>query len=582
MYEKSRITLLALGPMLLIPLMVVLISFVVINEEKHKLDNSLSSMEQEAIDNLKLTMESRVNSAVDLIVYRNSVIKAELHKRIQQRVSDAHKIADKLYRTYSSRIPQAEVKSMIVEALRPLTWNDGESFIFILDFDGVFQLAPAYLRHLEGSSIIDFKDATGREVIKEEIEISIKQGHGFLWDTFTKPNGHSDEQYEQLAYVKNMGFYNWYMGSAEYLDTATKASDARLLSEISHFRKQQSDYFFIINTEGTLLLNHARPELLGQNFGTIDEPALNALFAQVTEAIQSQPDGAVIEYQFFNPNVNKVEDKIGFLRKVPGSDWIIGSGFHPADVQREIAPKIARSSKANQMEIQNLQTVAIWSFVVSVAVSVLLAVFVYRMLWTYKERVADKHRELDHLSNTFEEKVLDRTKALVEENDELEMLAQTDPLTNIRNRLCFNKEVEALAVKSQQTGEVFSLMLFDIDHFKLVNDQYGHDVGDQVLVEQARLIEKNIRGNDIFCRYGGEEFVIVLPNTDLDAAMTIAEKLRRLIESASFTEAGTLTISAGVGAYRAGQSIKELIKEVDKALYEAKRTGRNQVIRAKG
>lgn len=93
---------------------------------------------------------------------------------------------------------------MVVEALHPLEWNNGESFIWILDFDGIFQLAPTYLRHLEGSSIIDFQDSTGREIIKEEIALVKTVGSGFLWDTFTKPNEDPNKQFKQLAFVKKI------------------------------------------------------------------------------------------------------------------------------------------------------------------------------------------------------------------------------------------------------------------------------------------------------------------------------------------------------------------------------------------
>ncbi|GKT11779.1 MAG: hypothetical protein ISEC1_P0749 [Thiomicrorhabdus sp.] len=580
MKEKSWITFLAIGPMLLIPVMVALISFVFITAEKSKLDSSLSRMEQDTISYLKSTIHSKVNNIVDLAAYRNSVVKAELHLRIQQRVDDACKIASQLYTLYSPIKSEQEVKRLIVEALRPLVWNQGESFIWILDFDGVAKLEPDYLRHLEGKSVIDLKDATGREVIKEEIELVQTKGHGFIWDTSTKANAGVDEQFDQLVYVKGMGIYNWYMGSAEFLDTATKYSDGRLLAEVSKFSKEGSDYFFIVNKEGVLLLNHARPDLVGKKISVEKFPNYDEILVKIKKA-SLNPEGGFIEYRWLNPLVNREEDKITYVRAVPGVDWVVGSGFHPADIHREMVPKIAESSALNQAELERLQEIGLWSFILSIFVSVALSFAVYRLLWSYREKVENKNRELTDLNNQFEVKVSNRTKALEVVNDELEILARTDSLTGINNRFAFMDIIATEVKHAAQSGEDLALIIFDIDLFKVVNDQHGHDVGDSVLIEQARVVNDCLREDDSFSRLGGEEFGIILPNTELAVAKQVAECIRVAFENYPFTTAGQVTISLGVGLYQAGTESNQLIKRVDVALYDAKRTGRNRVCIAK-
>ena len=574
MKDKSWITFLAIGPMLLIPVMVALISFVVIGAEKTKLDNSLSRMEQDTIEHTKATMRSKVRNIVELAAYRNSVIKAELHLRIQQRVDDAYKIASQLHALYSPVKSEQEVKKLIIEALRPLVWNQGESFIWILDFDGIFKLAPEYLRHLEGTSILGFKDATGREVIKEEIELTKTQGHGFIWDTFTKPASGSDEQFDQLVFVKNMGFYNWYMGSGEYLDTATKYSDARLLAEVSKFSSKDSNYFFIVDLKGALLLNHARPELVGQSLSSVSNKQ-KKINQQVKRAALNS-EGGFIEYRWLNPILNEEEDKITYVQRVPGSDWVIGAGFHPADIARNMAPKIAESSELNQAELKRLQEVAMWSFIFSILISIVLSIAVYRLLWNYRVKVVDKSRELTDLNDQFEVKVSNRTKALKVVNEELEVLARTDSLTGINNRFSFMKVIEAEVEHANSTGELFSLIIFDIDFFKAVNDEYGHDVGDSVLIEQAAVIQKCLRKADSFSRLGGEEFAILLPNTELEFAQKLAERIQLAIEEHKFSSVNQITISSGVGVYQLNTESTELIKRVDVALYKAKNAGRNR------
>ncbi len=568
---------LSAGPMLIIPLMVVLISFIVINAESEKMESSLSHMEQNNIDLVKSTILSKVNSIVDLAEYRKSVIKDDLHNRIQQRVEDAHKIATALHQNYASVKPEEEVKALIVEALRPLTWNEGESFIWMLDFDGFFQLAPEYLTSLEGTSIIDFKDATGREVIKEEIALTRSGGQGFLWDTFTRPNMGADEQFEQLAFVKSLGFYDWYMGSAEFLDIATKRTDKSLLAEINQLSAAGNHYFFIMNMEGSLLLNSARPEWEGLSYQDSDDGAMRQLYQKIISAVNSHQRNTFIEYQWLNPSTGDVELKYSYVKAVPESDWIIGSGFYPEDIVRALHPKMMESTKLNQQKLEQLLHIAFWSFIASIFIAFLLSWGVYRLLWRSRNEVDEKNRALVALNSQLERKVLKRTEALTEMNDELEILARTDCLTGVDNRFSFMKIVEGEERRCKRFNDTFSLILLDVDNFKQINDQYGHDVGDLVLVELAQMIKAFLREVDTLCRFGGEEFIVVLPKTDLKAACEMAERLCLEVAQHSFDEVNKVTISLGVGSYQSYLTIDELIKKVDVALYQAKRSGKNKV-----
>jgi len=163
--------------------------------------------------------------------------------------------------------------------------------------------------------------------------------------------------------------------------------------------------------------------------------------------------------------------------------------------------------------------------------------------------------------------------------ERLQELAQTDRLTGIKNRLKL-EEVLALEIKrsSRYMENKFSLILFDIDRFKEVNDTYGHDVGDEVLKTVSELVGKNIRDSDIFGRWGGEEFLLILPNTDLEQAKKVAQKLRKITEKFEMPKNITITASFGVSEFKEGDNIDTVIKRADNRLYDAKRTGRNKVV----
>ncbi len=155
-------------------------------------------------------------------------------------------------------------------------------------------------------------------------------------------------------------------------------------------------------------------------------------------------------------------------------------------------------------------------------------------------------------------------------------LANYDQLTGIYNRY---KLYELFDIKSKFANRYnthLSAIMLDIDNFKFVNDNFGHDIGDYVLKTLAKIITNSIRETDIFARWGGEEFVILLPNTNLNEAKNLAQKIRKNIENYKFDKVEKITISLGVSEYQ-GETLENLIKKCDIALYKAKENGKNRV-----
>jgi diguanylate cyclase (GGDEF)-like protein/PAS domain S-box-containing protein len=163
----------------------------------------------------------------------------------------------------------------------------------------------------------------------------------------------------------------------------------------------------------------------------------------------------------------------------------------------------------------------------------------------------------------------------------LQELAVRDSLTGLYNRRYLDETLEREVSRARREGNPLSLVMLDIDYFKRVNDTYGHQVGDEVLRMLATTLSADIRAEDVACRYGGEEFLILLPNMPLETAMLRAEGWRAAVERLSITHGGfllTFTISLGVSAYPDhGKTPDELTRSADQALYKAKRDGRNQV-----
>jgi len=160
----------------------------------------------------------------------------------------------------------------------------------------------------------------------------------------------------------------------------------------------------------------------------------------------------------------------------------------------------------------------------------------------------------------------------------------TDPLTSLSNRKAFDVSLQTAILSAEATREPLTLLITDIDHFKRFNDSYGHLTGDQVLRLVALSMKQNVKGADVAARYGGEEFAVILPNTPMRSALTVAEHIRRavmskeLVKRSTGENLGRVTISIGVASYRLGDTYASLIERADACLYAAKRGGRNRVV----
>jgi diguanylate cyclase len=165
-------------------------------------------------------------------------------------------------------------------------------------------------------------------------------------------------------------------------------------------------------------------------------------------------------------------------------------------------------------------------------------------------------------------------------------MALTDGLTSLANRKAFDAEIERAVKKSAEEEEAFCLILMDIDHFKAFNDNFGHQVGDQVLRLVAKSLTDGVKGRDFAARYGGEEFAIILAATSLQFGVKVADSLRGVVEGKELVnrntgeKLGRITLSGGVAEYIKGESIESVIERADTALYTAKHNGRNQIAAA--
>ncbi|MDX9767759.1 MAG: diguanylate cyclase [Ectothiorhodospiraceae bacterium] len=251
-------------------------------------------------------------------------------------------------------------------------------------------------------------------------------------------------------------------------------------------------------------------------------------------------------------------------------------------MQRGVGPFMGENPAEGVLRVQEYLFVVVFT---SLAIAALLQELRDRnaLLETSQGALRLAQRELTSANLELEHKVRERTRELNEVNVRLERQALTDVLTGIANRRHFMAQAEVEVARAHRHDRPLSLLMFDIDHFKNINDEFGHANGDRVLVAVTQALHDTLRSGDLLARIGGEEFAVLLPDTDIDRAVDLAERLRQVVEAtevACDTRSIRVTISGGVAALcEADSNVEPILKRADDALYRSKANGRNRIAR---
>lgn len=572
--EKTFLSIITYAPLFFIPLFVSIIIVSSYQVYSKGFDSSLEDLNKDLLQREKEAVENKVNNLSQLIVYQKSRIKEELINRVKGRVETAHQIVTNIYNEYKDTKSDEEIKDLIHTTLKTLKWNDGESYIWVMNYFGVHYLIENK-KDLKGTSYIDFQDAQGRYIVQEEIAICKEKSEGYLWDTFTKPKENNNKQYKQVAFVKAFEPYNWCLGSAEFLDTATKKTNKFLFDMVNQVDKIGTNYVVILNSDGNLLVHNQLPQFVGENVKITDKLVLDTI-AFSLKKIKDKEDVAYI-YDWRNSLTNEIEKKYAYLKKIPNTDWVIISGFFLSQIESQVAKQKVDMLEIYNTNSENIFYVAILIILISLVLSFFISQKIRKRFSIYQFSIREKNRELSELNVSLEEKVKERTTELEIIRDDLEKLATTDSLTHIHNRYSIMNILSNEMNRSSRYDSPLSVLLYDIDHFKLINDTHGHDIGDKVLVSLSSIVSSTLRDVDYIGRYGGEEFLIIMPNTLLKDATVYAKRLRQMVENLQFEKVEKVTISIGIVELQKDENIDLIFKRVDDLLYTSKNNGRNRV-----
>ncbi|MDC7221099.1 MAG: sensor domain-containing diguanylate cyclase [Spirochaetales bacterium] len=299
-------------------------------------------------------------------------------------------------------------------------------------------------------------------------------------------------------------------------------------------------------------LPHTEGDFLSTNTTDING---NKPYLEELEGVKEKGE-IIFDYYFKEKTSNRISHKLSYARLCEKFDWIIATGVYLNDVDALIQREQEKMDRIFQRELQILMlTTSLIIFIALIA--------------------------LNQFEKLLQQAIREYTKRLEEAKNKLEIFAFMDPLTNLLNRRAIYDRLNEEIARSTRFEKEFCLIIADLDNFKKINDTLGHQAGDRVLTELAKLLKKEIRANDALGRWGGEEFLILLESTDLKTSVPIGEKLRRAVENYPFrweTEEIKVTLTMGVTQYRPGESIEDTIQRADENLYKGKNAGRNRVV----
>lgn len=557
---------------------------------KTDIHRDLTSASETVVNHVKVSLQEAIKNYLRGVAEKNKDIVAHYYSQFQEG-------------KYNSAEFETKVRDLIsVQKI------GAHGYLYILSKDGIILMHPQ-------------KDLIGKQSV--------------FYSDFQKSPASIEGFYEYTFQMKKKGLYrtifapaNWVVAASAYQsEFASLLDQSDLSNKISHLKLGETGYIYIIDTKGNII-DH--PSLKGNYFDATDSDG-NFFIKEVCE----QKNGD-LWYNWKNPNERKFRRKYAVYEYLPDFDWIVISSCYLDEYEKPL--KTIRWILLITLFISFLFIFPIVYFL-SRQISYPLKAFIHQLEYAikgdYSVRMDNcftpEYRALseyfNHFMGNLEKEISERknaqTKLQNHRNQLKDLVSQrTQALTRINSKLKVeinnkkqinqekekllqeldvrNKHLEELAITDGLTGlfnhkriieilsqrineakrynVALSVIMIDIDHFKNVNDQYGHLYGDHVLQIIASSLKNSLREVDRIGRYGGEEFLIVLPQTNTDRACATGEKLRKKIESLQWDfDNNSITICCGVASYSLERSA-ELIAKADRALYKAKASGRNCVI----
>ncbi|CAH2214889.1 sensor domain-containing diguanylate cyclase [Tepidibacter aestuarii] len=406
-----------------------------------------------------------------------------------------------------------------------------------------------------------------------------------------------NEVFEYIEFEKN-NTYKLLKENPKYTDEQIEQIIKQRVKEFVsriHFGYNDEQYIFIMTYDGIELANGKYLELVGKDMLEIKDADGVKVSQRLIKSAKENEYGVYLTQKWIKDTDNLDHDKLYFAKPVPEWEWVIGSGVYIDDIEENIKKNESVLKKQFEKEIK---IVAILMIIIMLIATICIKSINDKInkkiefVVSFFERASKeriyidieelRYTELKRMAASVNNMIKDRydiENKINKMNIQLKELSITDGLTGLYNHkhICqiLKKEIQKSCILKSD----LSIIMIDIDHFKKINDNYGHQFGDDVLVEISKYIKKYIDKNGFVGRYGGEEFLIVLPNSNIENTYKKAEKIRNGIKNIRFNNKdAVVTISGGAVQFKE-ESSKDIVNKADNLLYKAKENGRDRIER---
>jgi len=544
-------------PPIIVVSFAVWVNFIVITDNKIKLESDISTFHKNFIDTEKKAIKAQINQLYQQISYEKSNTEAILKKDIKERIYQAHSIATTIYQQ-NKNLSEDQVTKLITDALRSIRFNQGRGYYFIYKTTGTNIMHPV-VPAMEGSSKWDFQDIRGNYIVRDMGKIVKQAGEGFYRWWFVKPQNKSQE-FEKIGFGKYFEPYDWFIGTGEYVTDVESDIKARLLKRIDNIHYGNNGFIFVIDYQGNIL-SHYNDEYVGTNRMEIRNQYGISTTEEIVKIAKHSEDFLYYESSLM-PTTGLPAEKVSFIKGLPDWKWAIGTGAYISEIESYLAEREEYIGEQNKNEFLKILWLSLFVTLFFVTLSFMLSNYLARRFSLYESQINKDFSEL----NTIKE--------------QLQHQALHDVLTNLPNRVLLADRLSQSMVQSQRHQNLLAVVFLDLDGFKHVNDSYGHDLGDELLIIASLRMKEVLREGDSLARIGGDEFVAVL--TDLTTVEDCEPVLERLLLAASEpVNVGNvkLKISASIGVTLYPQdnvSADQLMRHADQAMYVAKESGKNR------
>ncbi len=539
-------------------------------------EDDIEALNQIQTDYVKAQLKERVAAVIDYTDYRSHETEKVLRNELRSRTYEAYSVMYSIYNQNKDSHTQEEITGMIKDALRDIRFNDNRGYFFIDTLEGDVILYPVYPEN-EGKNLIDLQDDDGRFVIRDEIKTVEEIGEGYVEGYWRKPDSGDDNTHKKITFVKGFEPYGWYLGCGDYLNDITRVIQKEVLEYVDsiQYGEDNNQYVFLHDFSGVELANGVYPEMVGINHYELEDiNGAKVYQEQIKLCIEN--GGGYLEHYWPNKDEQGYYRKLTYVEPLPQWEWVIGTGVDVSDLDNRIHMKEKELSQFIITRI--LLILAILAFLLTATI-IQVNKFMSKVKMNFSifrdamisARMKLEPIQIENLDYTDFSELAEVTNSMTER---INHLLHYDELTGIYNRRHIMEILDRILI---ETPDTTGIIIMDIDYFKNVNDNFGHSVGDETLKITANQIKVHTPHGGYVGRFGGEEFIIILPNFNLQEAAEVAENIRKEIEN-TYIEAinGGITISGGIGHSKA-YSRDRLFAQADKMLYKAKELGRNRI-----